>query len=186
MTWYSAGYSAPSAWDSSSIQLTTPSAFSSRLLFGLMPLPTFSLLILDLLFFSLLRHETIDEDGVQIMSEDVALNLTAGCDLVCTHKTAVLVVSGPANHLEQAQFQQQPGLAPEAFSEAPNGRLVHSHSPADARGGPVLFKSPEDVPLLFRIEPGMLVLGASSRRAIRESLVQSQLWHVYTNFLIKG
>ena len=184
MTWYSAGCAAPSAWGSSSTLLATPSAFSSRLLLGLMPLPAFCLLVL--LFFSLLRLVTIDDDGVQIVSKYVSLNLTPRCDVVTAHETAVLVVSSPAHHFEEAQVQQHPWLSPELFPEAPHSRFVNPQSPADTCGRQMLFQTPEYVSLFFGIKPGMLILRASSRRVIRESLVQSRFRHVYTNLQRKG
>lgn len=158
-----------------------------------MPVPTLSLsllvlvlVILVLVILGFLGHEAIDKDVIQVVPEDVALHLTPRRNVITTYETSIFVISGPAHHLEQPQFQKQLGLVPKPLSESTDRRFVHTQSPADTRSGPMFFETPEDEAFLLSIQPGMFILGTSYGRAFGVSLVQSPLRHVYTICRRKG
>jgi len=142
-------------------------------------------LFVYILFLPLRRKSGFDKGLIYVMPQNVTFHLSTPHDTVPARQAAKLMLSCPACHLIQAQLQKNLRLFPETFSEPSDCGFVDPQRASHPRCRPPLFQRPQYESLLLGIQPGVLILYTSCRRAISESLIQGRLGH-HTHFHSPG
>ena len=113
----------------------------------------------------------------QVMSKHMAFHVRAVYHPVTTHEAPVFLLKGPARHLVEAEFQNEPGIIPILASESPYSRLMDMQCPSYPRRRPLVLQCPQDEPPFLCGQPGMLLLRPTGRCSASESLMQGWLRH---------